>query len=200
MFEFILNKGGNQVGAYGVTIPVVVVLAAAFVAALTDWWRFRVHNLLTLPLMCSGLAYHAWVAGWPGLGNSLLGMVFGFGVLILFFLMGGMGAGDVKLMAGVGAWLGLPLTFWVFIAASLVSGVYAVYLILAYGQVQRTWVSFRLLCLRLVALGRHLGSDQQLEMEINQPEFRQRVIPFATMMAIGIILLIGLSLYLGTNL
>src|SRR4051812_45954857 len=78
-----------------------VVLCAALIAAVTDVWKFKVHNALTLPLLLSGLVYHAVVGGMDGFSDSLLGALFGFGVLIVFYAMGGMGAGDVKFMAGI---------------------------------------------------------------------------------------------------
>src|SRR5262245_48167733 len=97
--------------------------------AVTDLWQFRVHNLLTLPLLVSGLIYQSVTEGTPGLVNGLLGALFGFSALVLFCVVGGMGAGDVKLLAGVGAWLGMPLTFYVFIGSSLAAGVYAMVLL-----------------------------------------------------------------------
>src|SRR5207248_19483 len=100
-------------GTYPVAITVV--LTASAVAAVTDVWKFKVYNALTLPLVLSGLLYHAVVGGWAGLLGSLLGCLFGFAILFAFFLMGGMGAGDVKLMAAIGAWLGVPATFAVFL-------------------------------------------------------------------------------------
>lgn len=178
----------------GLYTPVVVVLVVSFIAALTDLWKYRVHNVLTIPLMASGLVYNGWMNGWEGLGLSLVGLFFGFCTLFLFFLMGGMGAGDVKLMAGVGAWLGLPLTLWVFLAAALISGVYALILIIAYGQMQRTWGRLKLIWYRLAAIGRHLGSEDQLEEELQQPEHRQRLIPFAAMMALGMAVLVILAM------
>src|SRR5690349_21201929 len=115
--------------SHSVVISATIVSAGVLVAAATDVWRFKVHNLLTLPLMLAGLLYHAYVDGWAGLGASFLGAVFGFGVLFLFYVMGGMGGGDVKLMAAIGAWLGAPLTFLVFIVSSIAAGFYAVGLI-----------------------------------------------------------------------
>jgi len=85
---------------YGQTaVPVIVVLVAAFVAAATDIWKFKVYNVLTLPLLVSGLLYHAFRAE---LADSLLGVLFGFAALIVLYIIGGMGAGDVKHGSGGG--------------------------------------------------------------------------------------------------
>src|SRR4051794_27980879 len=99
-------------------IPTMIVLVASMIAALTDITRFRVHNVLTLPLFLSGLVYHAVTEGTPGFAGSMLSALLGFGFLSIFYLMGGVGAGDVKLLAGFGAWLGVQLTFYVFLASA----------------------------------------------------------------------------------
>src|SRR5262249_27571757 len=84
-------------------VPVVVVLAGSLVAAITDVWKFKVHNLLTVPMFASGLIYRTVVGGWPQFLDGLYGGLFGFGILLILYLLGGMGAGDVKFMAAVGA-------------------------------------------------------------------------------------------------
>ena len=55
--------------------PVYVVLAASVLAALTDVWKFKVHNYLTLPLLVSGLLYHGSVEGLAGVGKCISGTV-----------------------------------------------------------------------------------------------------------------------------
>src|SRR5207248_5751947 len=102
----------------GLGLDVIVVLAFVAITAVTDVWKFKVYNALTLPLLCSGLIYHGLAGGAAEFTESFLGALFGFGVLLAFYIMGGMGGGDVKLMAAVGAWLGMPQTFYVFIASS----------------------------------------------------------------------------------
>ena len=170
---------------YGPTaVPVIVVLVAAFVAAATDIWKFKVYNALTLPLLVSGLLYHAFRAE---LADSLLGVLFGFASLIVLYIIGGMGAGDVKLMAAVGAWLGMPLTFYVFIASSLAAGVYSIGLVVWTGQVGETAVNLQILWLRLASVGRFLGSDDMVESEVRRSDRRKRIIPFAAMVAIGLV-------------
>jgi prepilin peptidase CpaA len=174
-----------------------VVLAATLIAAVTDVWKFKVHNVLTLPLLLSGLVYHAVFGN--GLLNSLVGVLCGSGILLLFYLMGGMGAGDVKLMAGIGAWLGIPFTFYVFVASSLVAALYAVLLVLTCGRIRETWVNMKIIWYRLAAIGRHLGAEDRIEIEVNRADRRRRIIPFAAMIAVGIIAVLVWSWLGGTT-
>ena len=178
-----------------ISLPAGIVLAAVLIAAVTDVWNFKVHNVLTLPLLLSGLAYHG-LAG--GLAGSVLGVLFGFASLILFYLLGGMGAGDVKLMAAVGAWLGMPATFFVFLASALAAGLYALVLIVAYGRVRETWVNLQIVWHRLAAIGRHLGADDCVEAGAGRGDRRRRLIPFGAMVAVGILTLLAWSWLRGT--
>ena len=166
-------------------VPASIVLAAAMVAAVLDVWKFKVYNALTLPLLLSGLAYHGLTEGWSGLGTSALGVLFGFAVLLVPYAMGGVGAGDVKLMAAVGAWLGMPMTLYVFAASALASGAYAMALVLLSGSVRESWINFQVVLLRIVALGQHLGGDVRLEEEVRRPDRRRRLVPFGAMVAVG---------------
>jgi len=167
-------------------IPCAVVLTAAAVAGVTDLWKFRVYNALTLPLLLAGLMYHGFNEGPRGLTLSLIGMLCGFGVLILFYVLGGYGGGDVKLLAAIGAWLGPVVTLYVFIAGSLVAGVYALALVLLYGSFGEVWMRWKVLWYRLAAIGRHLSSDDGIAAEQNRIDRRRRV-PFATMLCLGVI-------------
>jgi Flp pilus assembly protein protease CpaA len=177
-------------------LPISVVLVAALVATVTDLRAFRIHNALTLPLMASGLIYHAILGGPPAVLGSCVAAILSSGLLFLFFLMGGVGGGDVKLMAGVGTWLGMPLAFFVFLAASVGAGVYALVLMLACGRARETWVNLKIIWYRLAAVGRHLGAEDRMEAELKRPDRRQRVIPLAAMIAVGIIMTV-LWIWLG---
>ena len=84
-----------------------VVLVASLVAALTDLKSRRIPNVLTLPLLAAGLIQAAYFDGFDGLKSSLLAaVILGLPYVLLFVFAGG-GAGDAKLMAAVGAWLGI---------------------------------------------------------------------------------------------
>jgi len=168
------------------SIPVTVVLVASLALAFIDVCKYKIYNVFTYPLLLAGLLYHTVMGGTPGFVDSLLGILLGFGILLPFYVLGGMGGGDVKLMAAVGAWLGLPLTFLVFLTSSLAAGVYALLLVVAYGRVRETWLNMQIAWFRVRAIGRHLGADDRVETEVEQPDRGRRIIPFAAMVALGV--------------
>ena len=84
-----------------------VILAASLVAALWDIKSRRIPNVLTLPLFAAGLVQAAMFSGWDGFkGAFLASIILALPYVVLFIFAGG-GAGDAKLMAAAGAWLGL---------------------------------------------------------------------------------------------
>ncbi|QGY38847.1 prepilin peptidase [Pseudodesulfovibrio cashew] len=104
--------------------------AALLVATITDLKSQKIHNWLTFPLMLTGLIAHTVHGGLDGLALSAGGFALGLGLMIVPFLMGMMGAGDVKLMAGIGAWLGVEATFTAFLFTCLAGGIYAIAVLL----------------------------------------------------------------------
>lgn len=104
------------------SLGLYAVLAALLAAAMwTDLRSHRIPNLLVALGLFGGLAGQAVVGGWSGLGEGAGGAAVGLAALLPFYLMGGMGAGDVKLMAGVGAFLG-PIQTLAAVALTLVFG------------------------------------------------------------------------------
>jgi prepilin peptidase CpaA len=91
--------------------PTLIVLA---VATFTDLRAQRIPNWLVLPFLLAGIVVSPFRHDWPGLhqgvwhglGQSFAGLALGLAVYGFLFWMGGMGAGDVKLIAGIGAWIG----------------------------------------------------------------------------------------------
>jgi prepilin peptidase CpaA len=103
--------------------PTLTVLA---VATFTDLRSRRIPNWLVLPFMAAGICVSAWTSGWHGLGQSLAGLGLGallFGVLAF---MGGMGMGDVKLCAAVGAWIGPSQLVVAMVLTGVVGGIMAI--------------------------------------------------------------------------
>jgi prepilin peptidase CpaA len=115
------------------TWPCWVVTATLVVAAVIDGLKLKVPNWITFPMIVSGWAYSVLLspyAGWEGLILSLIGTAVGLAVLLPAYAVGGMGAGDVKLMAGVGAWMWGTVTLYAFAVSALVGGVIAVGMVL----------------------------------------------------------------------
>src|SRR5262249_25892211 len=140
---------------------------------------------------------HGYIDGASGIIASLVGAIFGFTVLGVLYCMGGMGGGDVKLLAAIGAWLLLPVTFWLLVASALAAGAYALIVIVPFGRFNQTWVTLRIIYYRVTAVARHLGADDNVEMAVGQNDRRTRVIPFAAMVAVGLFTLLAIAWYAG---
>ena len=114
------------------TWPVWAVSLLVIYATWIDATELRVPNALTYPMILAGLAYNCvWGGGWA---FGLLGMLVGLMTLLPLYAVGGMGSGDVKLMAGIGAWLGVSVTFWAFAVTAVVGAVMAVAMMLWGGK------------------------------------------------------------------
>lgn len=94
-------------------------------AAWSDIRSHRIPNVLVLLGLITGLLLQMSAEGMPGLVRALLGMVVGFLVLMPFYLLRTLGAGDVKLMAAVGALMGPAEIVGVFLATLLAGGLMA---------------------------------------------------------------------------
>jgi prepilin peptidase CpaA len=127
--------------------PIIVICVGMLAAAVIDWWKFKVPNKLTFPLILTGwllgLANDFGLeAGQGGIGAALFGTFLGCALLIPVYAIGGMGAGDVKMTMGFGSWIGAfygieagaDIIFWAFCTGVIVGGVIGVVMILARGQ------------------------------------------------------------------
>jgi prepilin peptidase CpaA len=103
--------------------PTLIVLA---VATYTDLRSRRIPNWLVLPFMAAGIAVSGWQHGWHGIGQSFAGL--GLGALLFGILcwMGGMGMGDVKLCAAIGAWIGPSQLLVALVLTGIVGGIMAI--------------------------------------------------------------------------
>lgn len=105
---------------------IVVLLTVVLVTAMcTDLRSSRIPNWLTFPAMGVALLAHAWLAGFPGALFSLAGLGAGLGLFFILYVTGSIGAGDVKLMAAVGAMVGPYGALLSGLLAIVVGGVYA---------------------------------------------------------------------------
>lgn len=115
-------------------LALIVVVVAAAVA---DIATRRIPNWITAPGAAVGLVLQCYYGGWQGALWSLAGAALGFGIFLVLYLLGGMGAGDVKLFAAVGAFVAPHSLAFVFIFTGLLGGVAAVGLALARGRLRQ---------------------------------------------------------------
>jgi prepilin peptidase CpaA len=112
------------------TLPVVVAVIAASIGLVTDLRSRRIPNWLTASALVAGVGINLWVAGAEGASLALAGAAIGFALLIPFYFVRAIGAGDVKLLAAMGALLG-PHSLLVTAAAGALVGGFMSIIILA---------------------------------------------------------------------
>lgn len=103
--------------------PTVAVLA---IATYMDLRYRRIPNWLVLPFLLAGVAVSGWLQGWHGVAHSFAGLALGAAIYGVFFWLGGMGMGDVKLCAAIGAWIGPEQLLIALIVIGIAGGVMAV--------------------------------------------------------------------------
>jgi len=105
-----------------------IALAAGCAAVVEDLWRRQVSNWTSGGALAGGLVCHLVQGGWKGGGMALAGAVTGFAIFLVFYLMNGIGGGDLKLMAGFGSLLGpgsILVAGWITaVAGALIAGLF----------------------------------------------------------------------------
>ncbi len=172
-------------------VPFFVVACVGSMVAVTDVRAFRVPNKITYPFVLVGLAYHGLTGGLEGLGVSLLGMAVGFAVLLFLHILGAVGAGDVKLMAGVGAWLGATSAIYLFAVAAVATAVYSIVVMITQQGLYGILVTTHIRITQMGALFRHLGEEERVEAVVKRPDCRKRLVPFGAMVALGGIVMLA---------
>jgi prepilin peptidase CpaA len=106
----------------------VLVVSAITISVIEDLRRSKIPNLVTYPTMVLALAYHSFSGGLDGLLFSAGGLALGIGLFIIPYMLGGMGAGDAKLMGATGAFFGPQGIVIASIMVILAGGVYGLIL------------------------------------------------------------------------
>ncbi|MDM5176204.1 A24 family peptidase [Massilia sp. DJPM01] len=165
-----------------------VLLALLVAAAVCDYRSFRIPNLITGGGILFALVYNTivppyWHAGWSW---APAGMLLGFGAMLPLYAIGVMGAGDVKLMAMVGAFLGLDATLYALLFCIITAGIAA----LAFGLRKR--VMGRMLANAGGALHAMLWSA----IACGKPQLAPGAMPSVGKLAYGISIAFGTTSYL----
>lgn len=119
-------------------ISTVTLLGFLLIAAYTDLRRNRISNRISLSCLLAGLGMQTVFLGWDGLLAGAGGAGVGFLCLLPFYLLGGMGAGDVKLMTGAGSFLGVKVVVFSAAFSLCLAALYALVLI----TYRREWTPF----------------------------------------------------------
>ena len=153
-------------------------------AAFTDWREHRIPNYLTVPAAVLGLAYHAFMPSGLGVLLSLLGFAIGFALLLLPWLLGGGGMGDVKLLAALGAWLGPKLLLFSFAGGVFVAAAMALCMLM-----------YSALTAGVIKTKKDFLTAPSEGGDSKKKKAKKRAVPFAVPVAISTWLLLGWKLF-----
>ena len=140
-----------------------VLLVLAVVAAIYDLRYRRIPNWLVLTGLLLGIAINSFLFEWAGLKLSLTGMAVGFGIYFPLYLLRGMGAGDVKLMAAIGAIVGWADWLGIFFLTAIVGGIAAVALLASRKQLASGFANVGYLLLLLLTFRAPYARKEELD-------------------------------------
>jgi prepilin peptidase CpaA len=119
------------------TLTSVIVLSVAAAACVTDLRSRRIPNVLTFGAAIAALVFAGVTGGWSALFLACGGWIVGAAIFFLPFALGGLGGGDVKLLAALGAWLGPHDALWLGLYTGTVGGIAALVVALANGYLKQ---------------------------------------------------------------
>jgi prepilin peptidase CpaA len=128
-----------------VTQPIYIAVVVVALACATDLRSRRIPNVLTLTSALAAIACAALFDGYASAGTSAVGWLVGIALFFPFFALGGLGAGDVKLLGAVGAWVGPSLVIRVSLYSAIAGGIFALMLALKTGYLRTALLNIRFL-------------------------------------------------------
>ncbi len=173
----------NLAASFSVNWPFWAVTLFLVVGAVIDGVELRVPNWLTLPMIAAGWIYSAVWFGMDGLVWSLIGTGVGLALLLPAYAIGGMGAGDVKMLAAVGAWVYGWTTFYAFCAATVVGAVLAVAMVLLRGRFKKHYDQFLVIFAEIISI----RDPEKLSAIAAERKPSMMLLPYGIPIAIGTI-------------
>ncbi|TGE32428.1 prepilin peptidase [Desulfosporosinus sp. Sb-LF] len=155
------------------------------IAVFTDWREHKIYNRLLVPAFFTAILLHTFQGGVSGLTSSLLGAVTGFVLLFLPYLLGGMGAGDVKLLAVIGAFGGAHFVITSVLYGAVIGGLISAVLLArrkAFGNTLKHFLLFIPI----------LQKPQHINVAMNN--VRQEKFPYGIAIALGTLIALFLPL------
>jgi prepilin peptidase CpaA len=141
-------------------------LAVAVVGAGWDVVTYRIPNALTYTAMLVGVLSHVLLERWVGLYRGPAGLLLGGGIFLVLYLLRTMGAGDVKLMAAVGAFAGPSRIIEIALYSAIAGGIFALVVAIYKGRLRRT---FRNL-IDLLQFHSAVGAEVHPTLNLENPE------------------------------
>ena len=170
----------------------VALIALILVAAAYDIRYRRIPNWLTLTGVVTGLALNTFIyQGWPGLRLSVFGLAVSFGVYFALYMLRAMGGGDVKLMAAIGALVGVRDWFGIFLIAGIIGGFAAVTLMVMRKRVRKTFWNVGFLLSEMKS-GRAAYLSNE-ELDVRSP--KSTGLPHGAVIAVAAAIFLALSLH-----
>ena len=164
--------------------------ALVIVAAVYDIRFRRIPNWLVLTGFCLGLALNVYFLHVNGLILTLLGALLAFAVYLPFFALRAMGAGDVKLMIAIGAFVGAKNWLILFLMTAILGGILAICLLLIRGGLIRSFKNVLFILGELVRLRMPYQGDPALD--ISHP--RAVTLPHGVSIALGTLVFLLLEI------
>jgi len=158
-------------------------------AAVIDGRTLRVPNWLTFHFLIAGLIYAFLNGGSAMLLSSLAGAGVGLLTLLPLYSIGGMGAGDVKLMAGLGAWIGPWLVLWAFVATAFTGALMAIVMIVYSGGLYRHLAMFHTIGMEVLTVRNPVVLAERAAARKSS----MLLLPYAIPIAAGSIVYFGLA-------
>ena len=153
----------------------------------------KIPNKITFTGILIGILFNIITGGWTGLLQSLLGMFAGLAIFFLPFVMGGMGAGDVKLMGAIGALMGWEFSVMTALYSAIVGGVMVLIHLLYTGKLRETLkkMLYSLINLLLQFVSR-LGYNETVYKKFskNGNDYKKVYIPYGVAIAGGAVLVL----------
>ncbi len=170
-----------------------VLLTALILVAATYDIRFRrIPNWLTLSGVVAGVAMNTFLYnGWQGLILSLAGLGTAFAAYFVLYLLRGMGAGDVKLMAAIGAMVGFRAWFGIFMITAIVGGIAAIVVVALRGRFRKTMWNVGFI-LSEMKRGRPAYVSNE-ELDVRSP--KAVGLPHGAVIAVGTLVFLGSCLH-----
>jgi len=176
-------------------LPLLPMLLLLTFAVAQDLRTRRIRNWLTLGLVITGIA-HSLISPHSAtqsvtLGDSLLGTLAGFGLPLMLFIIGALGGGDVKLLAGVGAWVGVTGVVEVFLAAAIVGMFIVLVQCAAKGRLKLLFSNTFVLVLNFLHVG-ELGLESVAQTGKSCRSV-DRPLPYAVPVLLAVLLMVAMN-------